>query len=73
MSAAIPFADYLGTLGPLSTHIDPLAPTQETEAIRAATLSLAALPTISRESLATHYRIRSLIHCGNLAHRIDAL
>lgn len=51
MSTAIPFADYLGTLGPLSAHVDPLAPTQETEAIRAATLSLAALPTISRKSL----------------------
>lgn len=21
----------------------------------------------------THYRIRSLLHCGNLAHQIDAL
>lgn len=53
MSAPIPFADYLGTLGRLSAHIDPLAPTQETEAVRAATLSLAALPTISRQSLTT--------------------
>lgn len=52
MSAAVPFADYLGTLGRLSAHIDPLAPTDETDAIRAASASLAALPTISRKSLA---------------------
>lgn len=53
MSAATLFADYLGTLGRLSAHIDPLAPTQEAEAIRTATVSLAALPAISQESLST--------------------
>ncbi|MBU8820727.1 hypothetical protein KL864_33195 [Mycolicibacterium goodii] len=52
MSTAVPFADYLGTLGRLSAHIDPLAPTAEAEAIRAATLSLAAVPSINRASLA---------------------
>lgn len=51
MAQAIPFADYLGTLGPLSAHIDPLIPTAESEAIRAAAMSLAELPEISRETL----------------------
>lgn len=51
MSNAVPFADYLGTLGRLSAHIDPLASTPETEAIRAAVVSLAALPSIDRASL----------------------
>jgi len=51
MSAAVPFADYLGALGRLSAHIDPLAATPETDAIRRAVVSLAALPTIDRASL----------------------
>lgn len=51
MSEAVPFADYIGTLGRLSAHIDPLAPTVETDAIRAAAASLAALPEITRSSL----------------------
>jgi hypothetical protein len=53
VSAAVPFADYLGTLGRLGAHIDPLAPTAASDAIRAAAASLAALPTISRASLTT--------------------
>lgn len=53
MSDAVPFADYIGTLGRLSAHIDPLAPTAESDAIRAAAASLAALPEISRSSLAS--------------------
>lgn len=52
MSDAVPFADYVGTLGRLSAHIDPLAPTEETDNIRAATAALAALPSITRKSLA---------------------
>ncbi|OBH08166.1 hypothetical protein [Mycobacterium sp. E3247] len=52
MSEPIPFADYLGALGRLSAHIDPLASTVETDAIRAAAVSLAALPVISRKSIA---------------------
>lgn len=51
MSTAVPFADYLGTLARLSEHIDPLAGTKQTEAIRAATATLAALPTIDRAVL----------------------
>ncbi|UVO12405.1 hypothetical protein NM962_21525 [Mycobacterium sp. SVM_VP21] len=51
MSDAVPFADYLGGLGRLSAHIDPLAATPETDAIRRAVESLAALPTIDRASL----------------------
>jgi hypothetical protein len=51
VSDAVAFADYLGTLGRLSAHIDPLAPTEETENIRSAVASLAGLPSISRESL----------------------
>lgn len=52
MADAVPFADYVGTLGRLSAHIDPLAPTQEADDIRAAVASLAALPSITRKSLA---------------------
>jgi hypothetical protein len=52
MSEPVPFADYLGTLSRLSAHIDPLASTDETDAIRAAAVSLAALAVISRKSLA---------------------
>lgn len=51
MSDAVPFPDYLGALGRLSAHIDPLAATTETDAIRRAVVSLAALPTIDRASL----------------------
>lgn len=51
MSAAVPFADYLGALGRLSAHLDPLACTAETDAIRAATATLAVLPVIDRASL----------------------
>jgi hypothetical protein len=53
MTDAVPFDDYVGTLGGLSAHIDPLAPSPETDEIRAAAASLAALSTVTRESLAT--------------------
>lgn len=52
MAEAVPFDDYVGTLGGLSAHIDPLAPTPETDDIRAAAASLAALSTVTRKSLA---------------------
>jgi len=29
--------------------------------------------SMATDSNLTHYRIRSLLHCGNLAHQIDAL
>lgn len=51
MSDPVPFADYLGTLGPLGAYADPLAPSPEADDIRAAALSLAGLPAITRESL----------------------
>jgi|GEM_PF-4266722 len=49
MSDAVPFTDYLGALGRLSAHINPLAATPETDVIRRAVVSLAALVTAARQ------------------------
>jgi hypothetical protein len=51
MSAAVPFDDYLGTLGRLTAHIDPTASTAEADNIKDATVELAALPTVDLSNL----------------------
>lgn len=53
MSDAVPFEDYLSTVGRLTAHIDPTASTPEADDIKDATAELAALPTVDLPSLAT--------------------
>lgn len=52
MSTAVPFDEYLSTLGRLTGHVDPTASTPEAEAIRTAAESLALLPQFDVDTLA---------------------
>jgi hypothetical protein len=51
MSALPTFDEYVATLGRLTAHVDPLAPTPEAEAIRDAASSLTSLPSIDAQTL----------------------
>ncbi len=52
MSAAVPFTEYVGTLGRLTSHIDPTASTPEAEAILTAAMQLADLSAVSVSAVA---------------------
>lgn len=52
MSLAIPFKQYLATLGRLTAHIDPTVTTPEAQEIKDAANALAALPTVDVAHLA---------------------
>lgn len=52
MSSAIPFEEYLNSLGRLTAHIDPTASTPEADEIKDAADSLVSLDEITAESLA---------------------
>lgn len=56
MSAAVPFEDYLATLGRLTAHIDPTASSNEADEIKEVAESLAALAKIDSASLAAWAR-----------------
>jgi hypothetical protein len=46
------FEDYVGSLAPLTTHVDPIVPTEASADLHNAALSLADLPELSASSLA---------------------
>lgn len=52
MSAAVPFDEYLGTLGRLTAHIDPTASTPQAEDIKEAAAELEALPAVDLANVA---------------------
>lgn len=56
MTGVRPFEEYLGTLGRLTAHIDPIAATPEAADIRAAAASLVELPAIDIDTVAAWAR-----------------
>lgn len=50
--AAIPFEEYVSSLGQMNTHIDPRRESPESELIRDAASSLASMEHVDREALA---------------------